>query len=117
MSLLHGKGKLLGFAEVSQKFPDVLGIGSSASLALAVFAEAICALLLAIGLLTRFAALNLVVTMAVAFFIVHKAALAQGERSGEMAFIYLSGFVTLLISGGGRFSLDAMLQKGPVSRE
>ena len=112
MSLLHGKGKLLGFAEMSQKFLDPFGIGPSASLALAVFAELVCGALLALGFVTRFAALNLVITMGVAFFIAHKGSLAQGPGSGEMAFIYLAGFVTLLISGGGRFSLDAMLQKG-----
>lgn len=117
MSLLHGKGKLLGFKEMSAKFLDPFGIGPTASLALAVFAELFCGVLLAAGLLTRFAALNLVITMSVAFFIAHKGSLAQGPGSGEMAFIYLAGFVALLISGGGRFSLDTLLSKRLASRK
>lgn len=109
MSLLHGKGKLFGFSEMSAKFPDLLGIGSPASLALAVFAEVVCSVLLVLGLFTRLAALNLAITMSVAFFLAHKASLAAGPGSGELAFIYLAGFVTLLIAGGGRYSLDAKL--------
>jgi len=109
--LLHGKAKLLGFAEMYQKFPDPLGVGSTASLALAVFAEVVCSALLALGLLTRFAALSAAVTMGVAFFIVHKGSLAMGSGSGELAFIYLAGFVTLVIAGPGCLSLDACLQR------
>jgi uncharacterized membrane protein YphA (DoxX/SURF4 family) len=30
----------------------------------------------------------------------------MGEGSGEMAFIYLAGFVALLIAGPGRYSFD-----------
>jgi putative oxidoreductase len=105
MLMLHGLGKLQGYAEMSSKFPDPLGVGSQTSLTLAVFAEVACAGLLAAGLFTRFAALNLAITMGVAFFMVHKGALS-GEGSGEMALVYLIGFVGLFLSGGGAFSLD-----------
>jgi putative oxidoreductase len=108
--LLHGRVKLLGFAELSHKFPDPLGVGSTTSLILAVFAEVLCSALLVMGLVTRFAAFNTAFTMGVAFFLVHKTSLAMGPGSGELAFIYLAGFVTLLIAGPGRFSMDAWLQ-------
>jgi putative oxidoreductase len=108
MMLLHGWGKLTGFGTMSQKFMDFLGIGSTASLALAVFAEFFCSLLIVIGLFTRFAALSLAITMAVAFFLAHGGVL-KGERSGEMAFIYLATYLTLLLGGPGRFSLDAKM--------
>jgi putative oxidoreductase len=108
MLINHGWGKLTGFGELSGKFPALLGLSSTAGLALAVFAEVFCALLLAAGLFTRLAALNLAVTMAVAFFIVHQGALS-GERSGELAFIYLAGFLALLASGPGKLSVDARL--------
>jgi putative oxidoreductase len=75
------------------------------SLNLVVFAEVLCALLLVVGLAARFALVPLVVTMAVAFFIIHGGALT-GEGNGEMAFVYLAGFVALLIAGPGRYSLD-----------
>ena len=108
MLLLHGLVKLQGYAEMSTKFPDPFGIGSKASLSLAIFAEVVCSILLILGLFTRFAALNLVVTMTVAFAVAHKAALT-GPGNGELAFIYLAGYAVLLIAGAGRFSLDASL--------
>lgn len=104
--VLHGWSKLTGFGTMASKFSDPLGVGSSASLSMAVFAEVGCAALLALGLLTRFAALVLVILMTVAFFMVHGGKLS-GPGSGEMAFLYLAGFVAILFAGPGRFSLDA----------
>lgn len=115
--LLHGKAKLLGFAELSQKFPDPLGVGSTTSLALAAFAEVACSSLVVLGLVTRFAALSAALTMGVAFFLVHKASLETGSGSGELAFIYLAGFVTLLIAGPGCLSADACLQRAKAAEK
>ena len=109
--LLHGKAKLLDFADLSHKFPDPLGIGSTASLVLALFAELVCSGLLALGLVTRFAALSAAIMLGVAFFMVHKASLAMGPHSGELAFIYLAGLVTVVIAGPGCLSLDACFQR------
>jgi putative oxidoreductase len=108
MLLNHGVGKLANFSEVKSKFPGLFGLSPEVSLGLAVFAEVFCSALLVAGLITRFAALNLVVTMAVAFCVAHGMALS-GEKSGELAFIYLAGFITLLLAGPGRFSVDACL--------
>lgn len=112
MLFAHGLGKLTNFGEMSGKFLDLFGIGSKASLGMAVFAEFFCSALLVLGLLTRFAALNLVVTMLVAFGMVHKWALAGGN-SGEIAFIYLAGYLVLLLAGPGRFSADGALFAKP----
>jgi putative oxidoreductase len=70
-----------------------------------VFAEVVCAILLAVGLFTRFAALACAITMATAFFFAHGGRLT-GQGNGELAFMFLGGFVVLLLAGGGRFSLD-----------
>lgn len=106
---LHGRSKLTGFSGMADKFPDPLGVGSAASLAMALFAEVLCAALLVLGLFTRAAALVLVILMSVAFLVVHKASLEMGPGSGELAFLYLAGFVTLLIAGPGSFSIDAKI--------
>jgi len=105
MLVLHGWGKLLGLINGTSKFPDILGIGALPALLLAVFGEVICSILVIIGLWTRLAAFCLVVTMAVAFFIAHEAKL-KGPGNGELAFVYLAGFLVLLIAGAGKFSAD-----------
>jgi putative oxidoreductase len=104
--LNHGWGKLSKFQSMSGSFADPLGIGHTASLSLAVFAEVVAALLLILGLFTRFGALVLSINMAVAFIKVHHLAL-KGDHSGELAFIYLAGFIAILLAGPGRFSLDS----------
>lgn len=105
MLILHGWPKVDGMAEKAASFPDPLGIGPAVSLNLVVFAEVLCALLLVAGLAARFALVPLIVTMAVAFFVIHGGVLI-GEGNGEMAFVYLGGFVALLIAGPGRYSFD-----------
>ncbi len=105
MLWLHGWGKLLGLIDGTSKFPDILGIGATPALVLTIFAELLCSALLVIGLWTRLAAFFLVVTMSVAFFIAHGAKLS-GQGNGELAFIYLAGYVVILIAGAGRLSAD-----------
>ena len=85
-----------------------MGLGGSLSLALLIFAELFCALFLAIGLLTRYALIPLIVAMAVAAFEAH-----HGEifGKGESSFIYLVCFAVLFISGPGKYSLDHYLVK------
>lgn len=109
MLFIHGLDKLEHFNMYAAKFPDPLGIGAKASLALVTFAETAGALLLVLGLLTRFGALTLVIDLGVAFFMVHKMAVGMTQHSGELAFIYLAGFVMLFIAGPGKFSLDKVL--------
>jgi putative oxidoreductase len=67
MLVLHGWGKLTRFQEMAGKFSDPLGIGSKASLSLAVFGETVAPALIILGLFTRFGALVSMTTMAVAF--------------------------------------------------
>jgi putative oxidoreductase len=105
MALLHGWGKLSNLIAGTSKFPDVLGIGSTPALVLAIGAEFFGSLLLILGLWTRLAALMLTITMSVAFFVAHGAKLS-GQGNGELAFVYLIGYLTLLVAGAGKFSID-----------
>jgi putative oxidoreductase len=102
---LHGSGKLINLLKGSFKFADPLGVGEVPSLLMAVFAEVVCAALIALGLFTRLAAFFLIVLMGVAFFVVHGMKL-HGQGNGELAFIYLAGFVTLFFAGAGKYSVD-----------
>lgn len=96
--------KLIAGGEI--KFYDPFGFGDTFALGLAVFAEFICASLLIIGLLTRPASLMLVITMAVAAFMVH-AEDPFGKK--EMALLYLLIYLTTLFAGAGRFSVDYLI--------
>lgn len=108
MAGLHGWGKLTKVANGDMSFGDPIGIGEGPSLVLATFAEFACSILLVLGLFTRLACIPLIVTMAVAAFIVH-----GGDPWGdkELAFLYLCGYITLLLTGPGRFSVDALILK------
>jgi putative oxidoreductase len=101
----HGWSKLANFGAASKQFPPLIAT-SEVTLALTVFAEVGCAGLLILGFFTRFAAAVLAIAMAVAFFSVHKMSLAMGPESGELAFVYMIGFLTLTFAGAGRFSAD-----------
>ena len=84
---------------------DPFGLGSTASLGLSTSAELLAAVLLVFGLASRWTAALTAVNMVVAFALAHGGALT-GDQSGELAFVYLAGFVTLLLTGPGRYSVD-----------
>ncbi|MCV9927746.1 DoxX family protein [Flavobacterium sp. LS1R49] len=90
------------------EFPDPLGVGSTFSLGLAVFAEIICSFLLAIGLATRLASIPLIVTMLIAVFVVHA---ADAIDVKEMGILYLLIYLFLLAAGSGKFSIDNLISK------
>ena len=100
----HGLEKITHFSQMSAHFPNPLHIGSHASLIFATLSDAICSLLVVLGLGTRFAAFIIVVNMSVALYFVHHMALRQ--EHGEMMMVYIAGFVALIFAGGGRFSLE-----------
>lgn len=107
LALAHGVGKLppsepflAGVAEMGFPLPVLFGWAA----ALAEFAGGI---LIAFGLLTRPAALFVAITMAVAAFI-RQAGEPFGER--ELALLYGAIAVTLLLTGAGRYSIDARLR-------
>lgn len=103
LMLVHGIPKLMSFSEKSDVFPDPLGIGSQLSLLGAVGAEVVCAALLAVGLLTRLAAVPLAFTMAIAFFVIHG---DDPWQKKELAAMYLCGYLGLLFTGPGAISID-----------
>lgn len=113
MFFVHGLDKIHNFSTYAGQFPNPIGIGVKPGLVLVIIAETAGAALLAVGFLSRLGALMLAVDMGVAFFLVHKMTLGMVEHSGELAFIYLAGFVTLFFAGPGKFSLDkAFFGKG-----
>lgn len=103
--LLHGIPKLLNFGERINSFGDPLGIGSTASLALCVFAEFFCTALVVLGLFTRYALVPIIINMAVIVFIVHG---AEPLKERELPIIFLLIFTALFFSGPGKYSVDGL---------
>jgi putative oxidoreductase len=108
MLFAHGMPKLLSFSEKKDVFPDPLGLGSSLSLGLAIFAEVLCAGLITLGVFTRFTVIPLVITMLVAAFIV-KAGAPFAKK--ELALAFLFGYAAIGLLGPGAFSIDKFLKR------
>lgn len=103
MLLNHGWPKISQFTEKASTFADPLGVGSSFSLGLTVFAEFFCAALIVLGLLTRWSLIPLIVTMGVAAFVVH-AGEPVSEREGSLFFLMI--YVVIMLTGPGKYSAD-----------
>jgi putative oxidoreductase len=103
MAFAHGLGKMP---------PEEMFIGYLGSMGLpfpillawmAALAEFVGGILIAIGFLTRPAALSLVVTMAVAAFMAHA---ADPYAKKEMALVFMTVFAFIFVTGAGKFALD-----------
>lgn len=105
LMLTHGIPKLINLIQGDMSFGDPLGIGSTLSFILVVFAEAICPILIILGLRTRLAAIPVIITMAVAAFIVHG---NDPFSSMEKALMYLVGFTAIALMGGGKYTIKQL---------
>lgn len=108
MMLPYGWSKIQNYSELSVNFfNDPIGIGMLPSLWLTIFAQLGCAAMLILGLQTRFAAFVLFINMAVAtkfhffdpFFV------------KALPILFLGMYAFLMVSGGGKFSLDNLIFK------
>lgn len=106
--LMHGIQKWINFQELSSVFPDPIGLGSSVSLGLAIFAELACSMAFIFGILYRLALIPMIFTMIMAFFVIHGGDLLEVK---ELALVYMVVFIIMFISGPGKYSIDRMLAK------
>lgn len=104
----HGIEKITGFSKMQEHFPDPIGIGSTASLSFALVSDAICSILVIIGLATRFSAAFITVNLLAAFGLLFKFSLEK--LHSELAFVYLGGFIVILLAGAGKYSIDNKLK-------
>jgi len=108
----HGWGKLnrliegLNAGEV--QFYNWMGIGTEASLGLAVCGEFVAPVFIVLGLFTRWMSIPAAITMAVAAFGAH-----AGDPIGdkEHALLFLVPYLVLALMGGGKYSLDSRVTR------
>ncbi len=112
MMLGHGLPKLQNYESLREKFkaPGSLDafLSGPIALLLTIGAEVGAAGLIIVGLATRPAAFIFAFTMVIAAFDVHA---ADPFATKELALMYLTGGVVILLSGAGTISLDAVIYK------
>lgn len=103
-----GVTKILNYHQYKDYFPDPIGIGNELSLVLVIGVEAVCGLLLTIGLLSRMVLIPIFITMSVALFIAH-----AGDPFAAKQPAILIWLLTILsfITGPGRYSIDHILNE------
>jgi putative oxidoreductase len=106
LMILHGYQKMIGYDKMSGEFMSFLGLSPQISLGLVIGAEFCCAIFLAAGLFTRLALIPLIITMVMAAFKAH-----HGDifGDGQTSFLYLTCYITLFISGPGKYSMDKLV--------
>jgi putative oxidoreductase len=115
--LKHGREKPTNFAQMAQHFPNPLHVGPVPGLLFALTSDAICSILVLLGLATRWAALWIVANIFIAWsFVHHFQFFGRGADHGEAIVLYLGGFLALVIMGPGRVSLDCKFGFGNFAR-
>lgn len=106
LMLAHGWMKLANVLDGNFAFADPIGLGTYTSLYLTIFAEVVCAGFLILGLFTRLALIPLMITMIVAFFVVHA---NDAFQMKELPLTFLGIYLALFFTGPGEISVDAKL--------
>jgi putative oxidoreductase len=104
----YGYFKMIKFEELQTRFYNFLGMGTTFSLILVIFAEVICSAFIILGLFTRVAVIPLIITMLVVVF---GANAGKPLIESEPALLFLGAYITLLLCGPGRISIDGMINK------
>lgn len=110
----YGYQKLINFETMAAsdfwaKEVSFLGMSGKTPLALTIFAEFFCSLLLIIGLFTRMALIPLLICMGyIIAFVAKFAVIYSGDNGTEVnnAFVYFIIYLGIYLTGPGNYSLD-----------
>jgi putative oxidoreductase len=104
----YGYAKLIHFAEKKDSFMNFMGIGSTLSLSLVIFAEFFCSMFIILGLFTRLAVIPLLISVSVVLFKVY-----HGNIFGkaELPAFFLASFFVVFLCGPGKASADGLINK------
>ncbi len=99
---VHGLPKLLHYAHELTVIEDPFGMGPTVSLWAAILAEAICPVLIALGVFTRLACLPIIGVLLVAMLAVHP---GWSIAEGQFGWLLLVIFTAIALCGPGRWRL------------
>lgn len=105
--LLHMIGKLQDYDNYVLNFQSIVGLNHATSFALSILFEGLFAVMIIMGVGTRLAAALMAIVMIVSIC----EALMQGtvtDAESKLEFIYIGIYITLVISGGGRYAISTM---------
>lgn len=113
MFIQFGIRQLVNYNDLSQTFPAVLGMSSSACLVMMITIELVCSLFIMVGFITRLSTLPPIVSMILAeYYILHDIvphASIYGLAStqpGYLPIMFIGIFLFFLIAGPGKISVD-----------
>jgi putative oxidoreductase len=101
---VHGLPKLMNYAHELSAIEDPFGLGPAVSLWAAIFAEALCPLLIAVGLFTRLACLPIIAVLLVAMLAVHP---DWSIAEGQFGWLLLVIFISIALCGPGNWRFGA----------
>jgi putative oxidoreductase len=109
--LKHGWEKIVSFNNVVARVPDILHIGVGPTIFLAAVSDAGCAVLIILGLATRWASAYSFIVISVAWIARdHLIYFGHNADHGELIALYLSALIAIFITGPGGYSIDARLK-------
>ena len=117
--LKHGVEKLFDYqgmlATITGRDHYIHWLGAGPTFAWETFADGILTILLAIGLFSRWTALLCFSTLFVAWSVVIHFPYFTGSSAthGEMTVAYIIALLALVFTGGGKYSIDALLDREP----
>ena len=105
---VHGWEKIAHYEAEVRSIPDPFGLGGEVNVAIAIFSDVFCALLVMGGLFTRLASLAVMSTTLVGLLFVH---INDPWHGRDVPMVYSIMFLVILLLGPGKYSLDGALSK------
>ena len=108
----HGLEKVVPFRLTDPHGPDPLHLGHTPTWIIQLLSDVVCALLITLGVGTRWLAAFCFANIFVAFALVHHFTFtgkSPDADHGELIVQYLIALTALMIGGPGRYSIDGML--------
>ena len=115
MLMQFGIRQIANFEALKYAFPDVIGMGSHASLVVMICIEIVCSTFIMFGFLTRLMTIPPFVAMILAeYHILHNyvneaAYLLDWQQQGYVPILFLGIYFFLLLVGPGKISVDYFL--------